>query len=111
MKTIDLKVARIGNSRGVRLPADTLRRYRIGAVVTMEERTDGLLLRPPGPATEKLTWADTAREMAAESEAWSEWNATAADGLTEIPWETGKTNRAAEKKARYSIKPSKGSPL
>ena len=30
MKPIRLKVARIGNSRGVRIPAPTLQRYRIG---------------------------------------------------------------------------------
>ena len=46
MKTTELKVARIGNSRGVRLPAEVLRRYAIGDSVVMEERDEGLLLRP-----------------------------------------------------------------
>ena len=40
MATMRLKVARIGNSRGVRLPAASLRRYRIGDSVVME--LDGL---------------------------------------------------------------------
>ena len=48
MTTMKLKVARIGNSRGVRLPAKSLRRYRIGETVVMEERSDGILLRPAG---------------------------------------------------------------
>lgn len=84
-----LKVARIGNSRGVRLPARTLERYRIGDTVLMEERSDGILLRPVGPTTPKLSWEETAREMAAQPEDWSEWDATLADGLEQIPWEPG----------------------
>ena len=41
MKPIELKVTRIGNSRGLIIPAATLERYRIGDSVVMEERTDG----------------------------------------------------------------------
>lgn len=78
MKRKQLKVARIGNSRGVRLPAASLRRYRIGATVLMEERSEGILLRPTGPAVEKLSWEDTAREMAASDEDWSAWDAVVA---------------------------------
>ena len=84
MKPLELKVARIGNSRGVRIPAATLARYRIGTSVVMEERTDGILLRPLGAANPKLSWEDTAREMATAAEDWSEWDATAADGLEDL---------------------------
>jgi antitoxin component of MazEF toxin-antitoxin module len=107
MKTIELKVARIGNSRGVRLPADSLRRYHIGAVVLMEERADGILLRTPGPGVEKLSWADTAREMAAESGEWKDWDSTVADGLAEIPWAPDSSRQAAERKTRYGGKTRK----
>ena len=69
MATVKLKVAKIGNSRGVRLPAASLRRYRIGETILMEERSEGILLRPTGPAVEKLSWEETAREMAADREA------------------------------------------
>jgi antitoxin component of MazEF toxin-antitoxin module len=110
MKSIELKVARIGNSRGVRLPAGSLRRYRIGSVVLMEERSDGILLRTPGPAVEKLSWADTAREMAADSGEWADWESAIADGLDAIPWTPAPANRAAERKSRYSVKPRKGKP-
>jgi antitoxin component of MazEF toxin-antitoxin module len=96
-----LKVARIGNSRGVRLPAATLERYRIGSEVIMEERSDGILLRPRGPASPKLSWEDTAREMAAAAENWSAWVATAVDGLDEIPWEQARARRVREQKVRY----------
>jgi antitoxin component of MazEF toxin-antitoxin module len=55
MKTTELKVTRIGNSRGVRLPATLLRRYRIGSVVLMEAKSEGILLRPTGATVEKLS--------------------------------------------------------
>lgn len=105
MKTRELKVTRIGNSRGVRLPAAALRRYRIGTAVIMEERSDGILLRATGQVAEKLSWADTARAMAASSEDWSAWDAVNADGLAQVPWETGKALRVAERKTRYGTGP------
>ena len=77
----ELKVAAIGNSRGVRLPAETLERYRIGDRVIMEEHREGILLRPVRGATRKLSWEETAREMAEAMEDWSEWDAVSADGL------------------------------
>ncbi|HEV8356797.1 MAG TPA: AbrB/MazE/SpoVT family DNA-binding domain-containing protein [Gemmatimonadales bacterium] len=101
MASRELKVTRIGNSRGVRLPADTLRRYGIDAAVIMDERSDGILLRPAGGAPSKLTWAETAREMAASNEDWSDWDATIADGLDQIPWRREKARRVAEGKASY----------
>jgi len=85
MATMKLKVARIGNSRGVRVPAASLRRYRIGETVLMEERSEGILLRPTGPVVEKLSWDDTAHEMAASREDWSAWDTAARDGLDDLP--------------------------
>lgn len=102
MKPIALKVARIGNSRGVRIPAATLERYNIGSSVVMEERSDGILLRPRGSASVKLSWSDTARAMAAAAEDWSDWDAVAADGLDEVVWETQNARRVAERKPKYS---------
>ncbi|MGH7859439.1 MAG: AbrB/MazE/SpoVT family DNA-binding domain-containing protein [Candidatus Binatia bacterium] len=103
-----LKVARIGNSRGVRLPAASLRRYRIGETVLMEERSEGILLRPTGPAVAKLSWEDTAREMAASGEDWSAWDAAAADGLADLPWHAVRGGRVAEAPSRYRAKPRPG---
>lgn len=102
MSTRELKVARIGNSRGVRLPAKTIERYGIGESVIMEERSDGILLRPSNVARAKLSWEDTAREMASGNENWSEWRATDADGLDTIPW-----NRVAERPVVYRAKRKK----
>lgn len=70
MKFIKLKVARIGNSRGV---------------------------RPLGPATPELSWEKTAHLMAAEREDWSDWDVTLADGMDDIPWQPGKPRRVAER--------------
>jgi antitoxin component of MazEF toxin-antitoxin module len=105
MAMMKLKVARIGNSRGVRLPAESLRRYRIGKAVLMEERAEGILLRPVGPAVEKLSWEDTASEMAESREEWSAWDEAAADGLSDLPWrQAGQKSRVAETSSRYGAK-------
>jgi len=108
MKSREIKVARIGNSRGVRLPAAALRRYRIGDFVIMEEMTEGILLRPAGPGVEKLSWEETAREMAASHEDWNEWETTDADGLDEIPWESRPAHKVAERKSKYAAKSKPG---
>jgi len=96
-----LKVARIGNSRGVRIPAQTLERYDIGSEVVMEERSDGILLRRPGNTIEKLSWVETAIEMSRAKEDWSNWEITAADGLEDLEWNARKALRVAESHAGY----------
>jgi len=101
MKPVELKVARIGNSRGVRLPAPALERYRIGATVVMEERSDGSPLRPPGSVNPKLSWEETAREMAAAAEEWGAWDVSLLDGLDEVPWEAAKSRVVAEPGSKY----------
>lgn len=88
MQTTELKIAKIGNSRGVRIPAEVLRRYAFTDTAIMVESVDGVLLRPKRQADVKLSWAETAKAMAAASEDWSEWDALSADGLDEIPWES-----------------------
>ena len=101
MAIVKLKVARIGNSRGVRLPASSLRRYRIGDTVLMEERSEGILLRPAGSAVQKLSWEETAKEMAASHEDWGAWDEVTADGLDALPWEAHGRSRVAEHPSRY----------
>ena len=34
----------------------------------------------------RLSWEDTAREMQASGENWSEWDPVAADGVESLPW-------------------------
>ena len=105
MATSKLKITRIGNSRGVRLPADTLRRYHMGDEVLMEVLAEGILIRPLGPAVEKLSWEDTAKAMAATREDWGDWDAVATDGLSEIPWD-----RATKVADRSANSPKRGRP-
>lgn len=66
----------------------------------MEEKANGILLRPPGPAEEKLSWDETAREMAASHEEWSAWDTSTGDGLDDLPWDADKRG-VAEKPSRY----------
>lgn len=99
---IELKVVRIGNSRGVRLPAESLRRHGIGAAVVMEERVDGILLRPVGAAGAKLSWEETAEAMAAAGESWGDFESTTGDGLEDLPWQPRRTKRRAPAGSRTS---------
>ncbi len=100
MKTKELKLSQIGNSRGVRIPAGTLKRYHMGGSVLMEELADGIMLRPSPGGAVRLSWAETAREMAASEEDWGEWDSVVADGLETIPWDTGPAI-VAERRASY----------
>lgn len=104
MKTKELKLTRIGNSRGIRIPADTLKRYHMGASVLMDEQVEGILLRPGPVKTARLSWEDTAREMAASEEDWTEWDTVTADGLETIPWEESAFAVVAEPRASYDSK-------
>lgn len=79
MKTVELTITRIGNSRGIRIPADILRRYNLDKTVVLEERADELALRPAKQA--KLSWQETFAEMARENEDWSDWDPASGDGL------------------------------
>jgi antitoxin MazE len=79
------RLVRIGNSRGIRLPASILKLYHLseGVELEVEERQDGILLRPVSEATPKLSWAESYQEMANEAVErleWNEWDSLAGDG-------------------------------
>ena len=76
---VELKVVRIGNSRGVRLPKAVLERYEIKDALVLEAREEGLLLR--GKNDKRMTWEETYRDMARAKEDWSDLEGTAADGI------------------------------
>jgi len=105
MKTLTLKLARIGNSRGIRLPADLIRRHGLDDGVVVEDRGDSLVLRPKAKPV-KLSWEETYKEMAASDEDWSEWDCTLADGLEDIPWEPQPAS-LNEPAAKYSAERKK----
>ena len=81
MNSVVLKVSRIGNSRGIRLPAAMLRKYHITDTVLAEEKADEIVLRPGRARRRKLSWEETATAMAAAKEDWSAWEAAASDGM------------------------------
>ncbi|MBN1242493.1 MAG: AbrB/MazE/SpoVT family DNA-binding domain-containing protein [Spirochaetales bacterium] len=79
-------VVRIGNSRGLRLPARLLELYGLseGDELVLEERAEGILVRPAPRADGKLDREEAYRRMAeevAERAEWSDWDGTAGDGL------------------------------
>ena len=84
IRSLELKVVPIGNSRGVRLPKAVLDKYAIRDAVVVEEREDGLLLR--SKKEKRLSWDETFKDMAREREDWSDLDVTLNDGLGREPW-------------------------
>ena len=82
MKTHEIMLCQIGNSRGIRLPAGVLKKYGMSRMVLLEEKPDELVLRPV--REKKLSWADTFKEMAAEKEDWSDLETATGDGLRDL---------------------------
>lgn len=81
---LELKVVAIGNSRGIRLPRELLAKYQIGETVVLHVREEGLLLR--AKEDDRLSWEDTYKAAATESEDWSDLDVTLEDGLEKAPW-------------------------
>jgi antitoxin MazE len=75
----EVKLIRIGNSKGIRLPKALLDRYGWEDSLVLEEADDSVVLR--GNAAGKLSWERTYRAMASEQEDWSDFDLAAADGL------------------------------
>ena len=98
MKTLEISLAQIGNSRGIRLSAGLIRKHGLERGVILEDRGHEIALKPKaGP--KKLSWEETAKAMAAANEDWSEWDCTLGEGLEQIPWD-GPTPREARTAGR-----------
>ena len=77
-----IKITRIGNSRGVRIPSAVINQLGLDrAGLTAEIRADGLLLTAQ---KSKLSWAETAQAMAQAKEDWSDLEHASADGLADL---------------------------
>lgn len=72
------KVIRIGHSKGVRFEKALMQKYGITEKVILEERDEGILLKP---LKSKLSWADTYKTMAKEKENWSDLDDLAGEAL------------------------------
>jgi antitoxin MazE len=81
------KVVRIGNSRGVRIPATLLEAYQLedGDELELDRRREGILLSVV-KRERALSYEDSYREMhadAAERAEWAAWDSTAGDGCAD----------------------------
>src|SRR5215203_1692850 len=86
MRSLETKLTQIGNSRGLRLPAELIRRHRLENGVILEEHENHVLLRGT-KGTGRLSWEETAKQMVQAGEDWKEWESTDSDGLEYSPWE------------------------
>ncbi|MCF7929179.1 MAG: AbrB/MazE/SpoVT family DNA-binding domain-containing protein [Spirochaetales bacterium] len=80
-----VRIIKIGNSRGIRLPKKIIDLYglREGAELEIKEEPDGIFLEPQ-QRRYTLPREEAYREMAAEKEEqleWDEWDSTAGDGI------------------------------
>ena len=78
-QVIELSLAQIGNSRGIRLPSVLIRKHGLENGLILEDRGHELVITPKG-GPQKLSWEETYKEMAAAGENWSEWESLVADG-------------------------------
>ena len=86
--TTKLKLVKIGNSKGIRIPQVLIQRYHLGEEVELTETATGLLLEASNPA--KLSLDESFEAMAKDSESKAEfkdWDATIADGLEDEDFE------------------------
>ena len=85
IRTRDVKLIPIGNSKGVRIPKALLQKYGLENALLMEETERGLLLRSKEES--KLSWEDTYKAMANEKEHWDDFDTTLLDGLEDEGFE------------------------
>ena len=85
VRSRDIKLIPIGNSKGVRIPKVLLQKYGFSNKLLLEETDKGLLLRKKDDS--KLSWEDTYKAMANETEDWDDFDTTLPDGLEDEDFE------------------------
>ena len=85
IRSTDIKIVPIGNSKGIRIPKALLQKYDLHNSLVLEETDSGLLLRKKD--NNKLSWEDTYKAMANEKEDWDDFDTTLLDGLEEEDFE------------------------
>ncbi|MDA3790580.1 MAG: AbrB/MazE/SpoVT family DNA-binding domain-containing protein [Desulfobacula sp.] len=85
IRTKDIKLIPIGNSKGIRIPKELIQKYGLNNSLLLEETDTGLLLRKKND--NKLSWEDTYRAMANEQEDWDDFDTTLLDGLEDENFE------------------------
>ena len=66
-----VKLIKIGNSQGLRLPKWIISKYGFGNHIILEEMQEGILLRTG--KKNKFSWEDTYKAMAETEEEWDDW--------------------------------------
>lgn len=81
MARIKVKIIRIGNSKGIRLPKSIIEQYQLKDEATMETRKDGIIIRPSDnprsgwdAAFQKMSRAGDDTLMDADTSAATEWD-------------------------------------
>lgn len=77
---MNIKLIKIGNSRGVRLPKKIIEKYHFKDELIMEVREEGIILKPKDKDS-KLSWDETFKEMSTQDEDWSDMEALDSEGL------------------------------
>ena len=85
IRTRDVKIVPIGNSKGVRIPSPLLQKYGFKNSLLLEETDRGLLLRKK--EDNKLSWEDTYKSMAEKKEHWDDFDPALLDGLEDDDFE------------------------
>jgi len=85
IRSRDIKLVPIGNSKGVRIPKTLIQKYGLNNFLLLEETDRGLLLRKKDD--KKLSWEDTYKAMANEKEYWDDFDTTLLDGLEDEDFE------------------------
>jgi len=85
IRSRDVKLIPIGNSKGVRIPKVLIEKYGLNNSLLLEETDRGLLLRKKEES--KLSWEDTYKAMANEKERWDDFDTTLLDGLEDEDFE------------------------
>lgn len=85
IRTRDVKLIPIGNSKGIRIPKALIQKYGLSNSLLLEETERGVLLRKK--EEKMLSWEDTYKSMADENENWDDFNVTLIDGLEDEDFE------------------------
>lgn len=80
---VPVQLVPIGNSQGIRLAKPILEKYGFAGGLILEEKTEGILIRPKKKRDKKLSWKEIYRAMAAEKENWGDFDSALLDGLGE----------------------------
>jgi len=78
---METKLIEIGNSKGLRIPKKLIQKYHLTNTLDLEEKEDGILIKPIKDQASKFSWEETYKEMQKETEDWKDFDTVLIDGL------------------------------